>query len=62
MLRERMNANVKQDTMIYLVQIHFKAEFVQVKNKLLNSCGTYLEIDLFTHPAFHSFSNFSNNY
>ena len=40
MLRERMNANVKQDTMIYLVQIHFKAEFVQVKNKLLNSCGT----------------------
>ena len=44
MLRERMNANVKQDTMIYLVQIHFKAEFVQVKNKLLNSCGTRLKI------------------
>ena len=35
MLRELMNANVKQDTMIYLDQIHFKAEFAQVKNKLL---------------------------
>ena len=35
-----MNANVKQDTMIYLDQIHFKAEFVQVKDKLLNSDET----------------------
>ena len=37
MWKEHMNANVKTDTMIYLDQILFKAEFAQVSKNLLQS-------------------------
>ena len=44
MWKEHMNANVKTDTMIYLDQILFKAEFAQVSKNLLQSYYQILNI------------------